>query len=182
MMSRSRRTIAAASAANCSSATGALPATRLPPTARSTSPAPSPVSAAARPATESPPPAARAAPRAAARDEKLAHRLARAEDSVLDCAEREVRHFGDLVVAEVVRVSEHDEFAVCVRELADDFLDLCAALASLALLFGRERLARERLLEGVPALAFEFHLLCARAAQAAQVVDGRVVRDAVNPG
>src|SRR5205085_7094576 len=120
--------------------------------------------------------------RDAARDEKLAHRLARAEDSVLDRAEREIRHFGDLVVAEVVRVSEHDEFAVGVRELADDFLDLCAPLAALALLFGRERLARERLLEGVPALAFEFQLFGARAAQAAQVVDGRVVRDAVNPG
>src|SRR5205085_10418871 len=91
--------------------------------------------------------------RDAARDQKLSHGLARAEDSVLDRAQGEARHLRYLVVAQVVRVSQHYKLSVGGRELADDLLYLRAPLAALGLLLGRERLARDGLLEGRAALA-----------------------------
>src|SRR3712207_1803614 len=77
--------------------------------------------------------------------------------------------------------SQDDQLAVGGREFLPARLDLGPPLAPLALLLGRRGGARQRALEGASALALGVEVFGAGRARAAQVVDGGVVRDAVNP-
>src|SRR5687768_12659898 len=110
----------------------------------------------------------------------LTHHLTRPEQPVLDRPQRQAGHFRDLVIAEIVRVPQQDQLLVRVRKPFYHLPDLGPPLADLAVLFRRGggtfdlQLIRSIFVFGFEALRI-YRI-------AAQVVDGRVVCDAVQPG
>src|SRR5215210_5515227 len=67
----------------------------------------------------------------------LAHYLSRAEETILDRAQWQRRHFSNLVITEIVRVAQHDQLPVGGRQLVNHRFDFRSPLPALALLFGR---------------------------------------------
>src|SRR5207253_3580395 len=108
----------------------------------------------------------------------IAHCFARAKQSILDCAQWQSGHFGDFLVTEIVRMSQHNQFAVRFGQQTYDAFNFGTTLTSLSLLLGRK----------APALNNYFTAFALRSPGkllahviATQMIYGRVVRNLVNP-
>src|SRR5437588_6244451 len=109
-----------------------------------------------------------------------AHGLARAEQTVLDCAQRQARNLGNLVVAQIMRMPQDNQLAISCRERVHHGFNFRAPFFLFAFLLGREPQA----LEG------NFAALVVRTGDqrlstdgvSTQMIDGRVVGDFVYPG
>src|SRR5215213_1792788 len=115
----------------------------------------------------------------AAFDEDLTHHLASSEQAVLDRSQRQARHLGDLVVAEILSVAEGDEVAVSGGEAFHHTVDLHPPLAPLSVLLGRRaRTFKLELIRTVGRFGFE---TLPYDGISSDVIDRCVMGDAVKP-
>src|SRR5207237_6966833 len=73
----------------------------------------------------------------------IAHGLAGAEQTILDCAQRQARNLGNLVVAQIMRMPQDNQLAISCRERVHHGFNFRAPFFLFAFLLGREPQALE---------------------------------------
>src|SRR5882724_3255540 len=116
----------------------------------------------------------------AALEQMIAHRFTRAEQTVLDRAQRKARYFRNFVVAQILRMSQHDQFTITSRQQLHHGFDFRSFFFSFTFLLRRQPAALDRNLAALAVNSYSQRLLAHRVT--AQVIDCSVMRNLVDPG